>query len=79
MLKTIEEDVKSNGEFDQKDLAEFKLQLEQKRDREQRLAQAQETFNKALLQIRELRCNVNFMMILTQQGNVPQVQITVQE
>lgn len=70
---------KDNGNLDAKELAEFKMQLEQKRDREQRLAQAQEIFNKAILQIRELRCNVNFMMILTQQGNVPQVQITVQE
>ena len=75
--ETIE--TKLNGALDEKELAEFKLQLEQKRDREQRLSQAQEIFNKALLQIRELRCNVNFMMILTQQGNVPQVQITVQE
>lgn len=75
-MKEIEKD---SSKLDEKELAEFKLQLEQKRDREQRLAQAQEIFNKAILQIRELRCNVNFMMILTQQGNVPQVQITVQE
>lgn len=75
-MKEIEKD---SSKLDEKDLAEFKLQLEQKRDREQRLAQAQEIFNMALGQIRELRCNVNFMMILTQQGNVPQVQITVQE
>ena len=75
----MEEIEKDSGALDEKELAEFKLQLEQKRDREHRLAQAQEIFNRALGQIRELRCNVNFMMILTQQGNVPQVQITVQE
>lgn len=78
MIETVEE-VKSNGELDVNDLARFKEVRRLEKDREQRLAQAQEIFNKALLQIRELRCNVNFMMILTQQGNVPQVQITAQE
>lgn len=76
MIETIE---KTNEEFTEAELADFKAQLTAKQDRNKRLAQAQEILNKALMQIRELRCNVNFMMILTQQGNMPQVQITVEE
>lgn len=77
-MTTAAEAAAINSGIDEKELADFKSQQAQKRDREQRLAQAQDIFNKALVQIRELRCNVNFMMILTQQGCVPQVQITVE-
>ena len=72
MIKTGE---KINGDLSEADFAIFKQQLEAKKDREFRVQQTTEAWNRFLLLCKEQRCTLSPMMIATERGNVFQFQI----
>lgn len=76
MITEAEE--KTNGNFDEKELADFREQLRLKYDRDQRTKAVVEAWNKFQAFCKEQRCSFNPILIATERSNTFQFQINAE-